>query len=250
MPEQLLAVWVFIFSACIGSFLNVCIYRLPRSESIVYPGSRCTFCGSRIRPYDNIPLISYLLLAGRCRNCRIPISARYFWVEAITTSIGLALFWKFGFSVSALIYFAFLCSLTVASFIDVDLRIIPDSISLGGLLIGLLLSFWGHPLTIWESFSGALTGFCFLFFIAILYSWVTGREGLGGGDIKLIAMIGAFLGVNGVFIAILSASLLGVLVGGATIVFWKKSFRMQIPFGPFLSVGALFSLLCGERLFF
>ncbi len=247
MPPEFWTFWVVVISACMGSFLNVCIYRIPLGESVVHPGSRCTFCSSRIRFYDNIPLFSFLLLLGRCRKCRIPISPRYFLVEALTAIFGMALLAKFGLSPSLLIYFSFFALLLVASFIDFDLRIIPDSISLGGLVAGLLLALVFHHVTFWDALAGAAAGFCFLFFIAVIYSLVTGREGLGGGDIKLIAMIGAFLGINGVFLTIFSASILGVVVGGITIFFWKKNFRLQIPFGPFLSIGALLSLFWGER---
>jgi leader peptidase (prepilin peptidase)/N-methyltransferase len=158
-----------------------------------------------------------------------------------------ALLWKFGVTWNAVSTFFFFCLLMVASFIDFDLRIIPDSISLGGLVAGLVLSAVGTHISLWASIGGATLGFGFLFSIATLYLLATGREGLGGGDIKLIAMIGSFLGPQGVFLTILSASILGVAVGGLTILLAKKNLRMQIPFGPFLSIGALLTLFFAEK---
>jgi leader peptidase (prepilin peptidase)/N-methyltransferase len=237
-----------IFGAIIGSFLNVCICRLPNDESIVSPGSHCPQCKNPIRVYDNIPLVSYALLGGKCRYCRLPISMQYPIVEGITALASLSLFMKFGPSFQYLYYFAFLCSLIVITVIDLYHQIIPDVISLPGIAVGLLGAFALPQKSFLQAFLGTLVGGGSLFVVATVYQWVLKREGMGGGDVKLLAMIGAFLGWKAVILTIVLSSFIGSVVGILLMVAKGKDFKYAIPFGPFLSLGAAIALFFGEEI--
>ena len=237
-----------IFGALIGSFLNVCIFRLPKAESIVWPGSHCPHCKNPIKFYDNIPLISYILLKGRCPHCHSPISFQYPLIEGITALGSLILFMKFGPSLSYLIYFSFVAALIVITVIDLHHQIIPDVISLPGIGVGLLASLIIPQITFLNSLIGILLGGGSLFLVATVYQWLFKREGMGGGDIKLLAMIGAFLGWKAVILTILLSSLIGSITGIIIMVLKGKDFKYAIPFGPFLSLGAVISLFYGENL--
>jgi leader peptidase (prepilin peptidase)/N-methyltransferase len=231
-----------ILGALVGSFLNVCILRLPKEESIVWPGSHCPQCKNPIRFYDNIPLISYLLLKGRCRDCHRPISFQYPLIEGITAVASLILFMKFGPSLSYLFYFLFVAALIVITVIDLYHQIIPDLISLPGIGVGLLASLIIPQITLFNSVIGILLGGGSLFLVANVYHWLFKREGMGGGDVKLLAMIGAFLGWKAVILTILLGSLIGSMIGVMVMVLKGKDFKYAIPFGPFLSMGAVVSL--------
>ena len=237
-----------IFGALVGSFLNVCIFRLPKEESIVWPGSHCPHCNTPIKFYDNIPLISYILLKGRCRHCHRPISFQYPLVEGITALGSAILFVKFGPSLTYLFYFAFLASLIVITVIDLHHQIIPDVISLPGIGVGLLASLILPKITLFNSLIGILLGGGSLFLVATVYQWLFKREGMGGGDVKLLAMIGAFLGWKAVILTILLSSLIGSITGIIIMVLKGKDFKYAIPFGPFLSLGAVISLFYGPSL--
>src|SRR4030043_317985 len=237
-----------IFGAILGSFLNVCIYRLPKEESIVWPGSHCPHCKNSIKFYDNIPLISYLLLRGKCRYCKGPISAQYPLVEGITALSSLVLFMRFGPSLAYITYFAFVAALMVITVIDLYHQIIPDVISLPGIGVGLLASLIISQITFFNSLIGVLLGGGSLFLVATLYQWLFKREGMGGGDVKLLAMIGAFLGWKAVILTILLGSLVGSITGIIIIILKGKDFKYAIPFGPFLSLGAVISLFYGENI--
>ncbi len=234
--------FLFLLGAAFGSFLNVCIHRIPKGESIVFPSSRCPSCGSRIAPYDNLPLVSYFILRGRCRHCGSRISIQYPVVEGISGLFLILLFLRFGWSLKVPVYFLFLSALLVIAFVDARKGIIPDSISIPLLVLGLLLS----PLTtgLKEALFGALLGGGLLLSIAILYYHFTGKEGMGGGDVKLLAMIGAFLGWRGVFYSLFIGSATGSIVGVILSILKGRSLRHQpVPFGPFLSLGAVVYLL-------
>jgi len=237
-----------IFGAIVGSFLNVCIFRLPKEESIIWPGSHCPHCKKPIRFYDNIPLISYLLLRGKCRQCHGPISLQYPLVEGITALSSLLLIMKFGFSLAYLIYFTFVAALIVITVIDLYHQIIPDVISLPGIGVGLLASLMVRQTTFSNSLIGILCGGGSLFLIATVYQWLFKREGMGGGDVKLLAMIGAFLGWKAVILTILLGSLVGSITGIILMVSKGKDFKYAIPFGPFLSLGAVIALFYGESI--
>ncbi len=239
-----------IFGALIGSFLNVCISRLPKEESIVWPGSHCPHCGTPIKFYDNIPLLSFILLKGKCRHCHHPISLQYPLVEGTMALASLILFMKFGPSLSFVFYFAFLASLIVITVIDLYHQIIPDVISLPGIGVGLGASLLIPEITFFDSLAGALLGGGSLFLVATVYRWLFKREGMGGGDVKLLAMIGAFLGWKAVILTILSGSLIGSIIGIAIMIMKGKDFKYAIPFGPFLSIGAVISLFCQNEIIF
>ncbi len=232
----------------IGSFLNVCIVRLPAGQSIVYPPSHCPRCGTRIRSRDNIPLISYLVLRGRCRSCGGRISVRYPVVEALTGVLFVLLAQRFGCSPYLGIAALLVAALIVITFIDIDHQIIPDVISLPGIVVGLLVSALGYGPPFVDSALGALCGGGILYAVAFGYHALTGREGMGGGDIKLLAMIGAFLGWRGVLVTLVLGSFSGAVVGVTLMLARGADTRLPIPFGPFLALGAVCGLFFGEHL--
>ena len=240
--------YVLFIGMCVGSFLNVCIHRLPAGLSIVRPPSACPKCGTSIRWYDNIPVISYLLLRGRCRGCQVPISIRYPIVELLTGLFAMITWLQFGPIPATLIYFLFIAALLVITFIDIDHRIIPDIISLPGIGLGFAASFL-LPRVDWiSSLIGIAAGGGLLLSIAWGYHLLTGKDGMGGGDIKLLAMIGAFLGWKGVLFTVMAASFIGTAVGIVMMVRARKGMKMALPFGPFLAIGAILYLFFGPQI--
>jgi leader peptidase (prepilin peptidase)/N-methyltransferase len=238
----------FVLGTIIGSFLNVCIYRIPQGKSIVTPSSHCPRCKTPIRFYDNIPLVSFLILRGRCRKCHNPVSLRYPVVEFLMGLFSLILLLRYGISALYVIYFVFFSALTLISFIDLSHRIIPDVISLPGIVIGVIIS-WLHPqMSIIKSLIGLLVGGGSLYLVAVVYELVTKKEGMGGGDVKLLAMIGAFIGWKGVLFTILCSSLIGSIVGVTMMLITSADGKYAVPFGPFLSLGAILYVLWGEAL--
>lgn len=237
-----------IFGLMIGSFLNVCISRLPKEESIVKPGSHCPKCRTPIRYYDNIPVLSYLILGGKCRYCQVSISIQYPIVEAITALSSFFLFITFGVSLSFFYYFWFAAALIAITVIDLHHQIIPDVISLPGIVIGLLGSLIIPQMTFLTSLIGMIAGGGSLFLVATVYQWLFKREGMGGGDVKLLAMIGAFLGWKAVILTIFLSSFIGSIIGITVMLIKGKDFKYAIPFGPFLALGAVISLFWGENL--
>jgi len=236
---MLLFIFAFVFGAVVGSFLNVCIFRIPAQGSIVKPLSQCPQCHHPIRFYDNIPLISFFVLRGKCRNCGRPISWRYPLVELITAVFALLLFAKFHVSINFLIFFIFTAVLIVIAFIDLDHQIIPDVITLPGIPIFFLLAVFVVKVPWLEALIGLLIGGGVLLAIAFIYELLTKREGMGGGDIKLLAMIGGFLGWKSLIFILLFSSLLGAIVGIAVMIIKKQDMKYAVPFGPFLSVAAV-----------
>ncbi|MGQ9695722.1 MAG: prepilin peptidase [Thermodesulfobacteriota bacterium] len=248
MDSWLIFLIIFLLGCCLGSFLNVCIYRLPRNLSIIFPNSFCPACHLPIRPYDNIPLISFLILRGRCRKCRAKISWRYPLVEALMGIITLALFLKFGPSPLFFSLLSFCAALVVITFIDLDHRIIPDIISLPGIAIGVILALTGISVPLKSSLLGLLVGGGSLFALAYVYEAITKREGMGGGDVKLLAMIGAWLGWPAVLFTLFFASLFGTIIGGMVMLIQKEGRYYAIPFGPFLAWAALAYIFIGPPL--
>jgi leader peptidase (prepilin peptidase)/N-methyltransferase len=238
--------------AATGSFLNVVIHRLPQRQSVVAPRSHCTTCQRIIPWYDNIPVLSWFVLRGRCRQCGEPFSFRYPMVELLTAVLLLALLAKFGLSLGLLFAFYFACSLLVVTYIDLDHRIIPDRVTLPAIAVGLLLALVAPAAVrvgaVQSWALGTLVGGGVLWLVAWGYERATGREGMGGGDIKLLAMIGAFLGWQGVLVTLLLASFIGSAIGIAWMLARGADTKLAIPFGPFLALGALVALFWGEQI--
>jgi leader peptidase (prepilin peptidase)/N-methyltransferase len=244
----LILIFSFIFGTVIGSFLNVCIYRLPLKISIISPRSICPSCGRSIPFYENIPILSYLLLKGKCQGCNAPISLQYPLVEFLTGLVALSLTLRFGLSPATLIYFLFISGLMVITFIDLKYQIIPDVISLPGIGMGLLSSFVLPQVSFLDSLLGALVGGGSLLTVLSGYYLLTKREGMGFGDVKLLAMIGAFLGWKGALVGLITGAFLGTLIGVLLMIKEKKDLKHPIPFGPFLSIGAIVFIFFGKEM--
>jgi|Deesub1362A_J573_1020465.scaffolds.fasta_scaffold00375_10 leader peptidase (prepilin peptidase)/N-methyltransferase len=249
---------VFILGAVIGSFLNVCIYRLPRDISIIMPSSMCPSCGRPIRFYDNIPIISYILLKGRCRECGSRISIRYPLVEALNALLFVSVLHRFGSESPLLlvIYLFFVSSLIVITFIDLEFQIIPDRITIPWIPISLVFGatilpdpFFRHDLLGFKSsLIGMLSGGGLFYMIAIVGKAIFRKDAMGGGDIKLMAVVGGMLGYKGVILTTFIGSLAGSIVGMMVIFYNRQRWGVRIPFGPFLALGALVSLLSGQEI--
>jgi leader peptidase (prepilin peptidase)/N-methyltransferase len=279
LPFWLTCVFVGIFGAIIGSFLNVVIHRLPRDESIVFPNSRCPACGAKISPFDNLPIISYLVLRGRCRSCRAPISPRYPAVEALTAMLYLAVFivdvyWRTGLSIVILFDLVFVTALVALIFIDAEHMLLPNAITYPGMVFAIitrltlpylvgsnafedlpslsagLFSTW--PLwaaSLGGAALGALVGGGSLWLMGWLWERLRGVEAMGLGDVKMMFMVGAYLGwrltILTIFLGVLSGSIIGI---GLMARRGEKDMQMQLPFGIFLGIGSIFSLLIGWRI--
>jgi leader peptidase (prepilin peptidase)/N-methyltransferase len=241
-------IFALLLGTAIGSFLNVCIYRLPKEESVVTPRSRCPACGTPIRVVDNIPLLSFVLLRGRCRACGNPISWRYPLVEALTGILFAMTVARFGLTLQTAFLLTFLCGLVVVSFIDLDQQIIPNAITLPGIPLGLLAGLLlGEP-PLLDRVMGTLLGAGFLYLVLLYGGALYGQEAMGEGDLNLIALVGAFLGWKAVALTIFLGCLFGSAVGLALIAGRRLGRRQHIPFGPFLSLGAVVALFWGDRL--
>ncbi len=243
-----IVLWVFLVAAgaAVGSFLNVCIWRLPREESIVFPPSHCPRCLRPIRFFDNIPIVSFLALWGRCRSCGERISLRYPLIELFTAAVALLIIWQFGITLRALGAFVFSCALITVTFIDLDHQIIPDVITLPGIPAFFFLAVVVMGVPLMEAAFGLLLGGGCLYAVALAYEALTKREGMGGGDIKLLAMIGAFLGWKSLLFILLVSSFLGALVGVILMVVKGRDLKHAVPFGPFLSAAAMAYLFVGD----
>lgn len=236
----------FLLGAVFGSFLNVCIYRIPAGESIIRPRSRCGSCGGAIKWFQNLPILSFLVLRGRCANCGESISWRYPLVEMLTGGLFALLVLRFGPQPFVVVLMLFVAILVAITFIDLDHQIIPDCISLPGILAGFFCSSLVLPWMTWlDSLLGIVVGGGSLYLVAAGYYLLTGKEGMGGGDIKLLAMIGAFLGWKAVLPVVFFASVLGTLVGVPVMLISRADGKLAIPFGPFLATGALLYLFWG-----
>jgi leader peptidase (prepilin peptidase)/N-methyltransferase len=260
---------MFLIGLSVGSFLNVCIERLPLKASIITPRSRCPKCKEPIVWYDNIPLLSWFLLGGRCRNCRETISIRYPGVEALTAVISILLGLQYGLNVAWAVYLAFSSAMIVLILIDLDHRILPDVITLNGIWIGILLMLYLKPpsqlaeriytavglglpstyvLALTASLAGILFGGGLLWIVREAFFLLRGIEGMGFGDVKMMAMVGAFLGLPLTLLTILLGSVLGSIIGLAVIALTGKERHYELPFGTFLGGGAIVALLYGDDL--
>ena len=256
--------FVFVFGLVVGSFLNVCIYRIPRKQSVVEPRSRCPNCQRPIPAWENLPVLSYVLLRARCPGCGARISWVYPVVEAVTALSFYLLFLKYGVVPSLIVNMIFFGLLIILIFVDLFERLLPNVLTLGGAIVGWLVSplqspefFYGsrvhQSFFDWTHYLGSglgiLVGGGFLWLVAILYLKVRKIEGMGFGDIKMMAMVGAFLGWQYAWLTILLGSFLGVFVGMAFIAIYRKGKAYELPFGSFLGAGAMVSTLIGPKLF-
>ena len=239
---------LFVVGLVIGSFLNVCILRIPQGQSVIHPGSRCLQCQIPIHWFDNIPLLSFIRLRARCRWCGGKISWRYPLVECLNGVSYLGIVYKFGWTRSALVYALFLSLLLVVTMIDVDHFVIPDTISLPGLVIGFFAAAFILPVGWTGSLLGMALGGGMLWMLAVVSPFMFGKEGMGGGDIKFLAMIGAFLGWQHVVMTLFLASCVGALVGVGLMAFRYMDRGQYIPFAPFLAAGAVASLFFYQEL--
>lgn len=262
---------VFIFGLMIGSFLNVVIYRLPvmmqrnwRKEcleylqlpqekpaqpfNLLFPGSNCPHCNALIKPLQNIPVLSYLRLKGRCAYCQAPISKRYPLIELFTAISSAVVAWHFGFTPQTLYALLLTWSLIALSFIDIDHQLLPDSITLPMLWLGLFLSLFGYFATPPDSIIGAIAGYLSLWSVYMGFKLLTGKEGMGYGDFKLLALFGAWLGWQSILMIVLMSSLVGALIGGGLIIFAKHNSQTPIPFGPYLAAAGWLTLIWGDAI--
>jgi leader peptidase (prepilin peptidase)/N-methyltransferase len=260
---------LFVLGLCVGSFLNVVIYRLPvmmqsewRSDCLVFleqpaepekekfnlvvPRSRCGNCGHAISAIENIPVLSYLVLLGKCAECKTPISIQYPMVEIFTALVSLVVGWHFGVSLQALAALLFSWCLIAASGIDIGHKILPDNITLPLLWLGLLLGLFNVFVDIEASVIGAICGYLSLWSVFVVFKLVTGKEGMGHGDFKLLAMLGAWTGWKMLFVIVLTSSLVGSVIGITMILLKKTDRATQIPFGPYLAAAGWLTLLWGQ----
>lgn len=262
---------LFVLGAVVGSFLNVVIYRLPvmmqrewRHDCLEFleqpavpeaekfnlstPRSRCGHCGHQITALENIPLVSYLVLGGKCAECKAPISRQYPLVELFTALVSVVVGWHFGISLQAIAALFLSWCLIAASGIDIGHKLLPDNITLPLLWLGILLSLFDVFVSLETSIIGAMAGYMTLWIVFMLFKIVTGKEGMGYGDFKLLAMLGAWLGWKPLFVVILTSSLVGATVGITMIVLGKTERSTQIPFGPYLAAAGWITLMWGNEL--
>ena len=261
-----IAAFAFLFGLVIGSFLNVCIVRIPGGKSIVMPASACPKCGTAIRPYDNIPVVSYLLLGGKCRKCKNPISLMYPAVELLTALLFLGCYLAFGLTAEALKWAIFSAVMVVLVFTDLRERILPDVVNFTGLGLGLAISFFTAPFdgtALWiarhvfefpppapvlsfaDGVLGAAAGGGLLWLVSELYFRLRGREGMGLGDVKMMLMAGSFLGLKRTLLTIFTGSVLGSILGIIVILARRKDSDYELPFGTFLGMAALLVVFFG-----
>ncbi len=274
LPDHLwqpfMSILSFCWGACIGSFLNVCIYRIPKEESVVHPGSHCPACNTPIKWFQNIPVFSWLALRGRCASCNVRISPRYIGVEFLTGCLFLLAWLQFGIvpggrllsldpitSLAVIpVYWLVIMGLVLGTFVDFDHMIIPDRVTLGGMLMGIVASTLVPPLHGAENWTGGLlqsliglaAGFGSLWAVAVLGEFAFKKEAMGFGDVKLMGAIGAFFGWQAVLFTLIAASFSGTLVGVTLILSRRKEMQSRIPFGPYLALGSLLWMFWGTRL--
>ncbi len=239
---------IIVFGSAWGSFLNVLIYRIPRDMSLVKPASSCPHCKKKIKVYDNIPIISYLTLGGKCRYCKAKIPFSYPLVEFLTPLSFMLIYSQHSLSFFFFASCLFASAMIVLGFIDFYHMIIPDEITMPGLILALVYSFFREDVNLTQALIGAVSGAGFLLLVYGAYLVLRKKEGLGMGDVTMMLLIGAYLGWRQAFFTLVLASFVGALVGMAVIFFRKKDFQYSLPFGTFLAPAALFSLLWGEKI--
>ena len=232
----------------LGSFVNVLIYRLPRGKSVIFPSSACPGCGKPIAPYDNIPVLSYLLLGGRCRRCKASISPRYPLVESLVGGASLWIYLRHGFGLEYVVELAFVSAMVSLVFIDYDHHLLPNAITYPGIVAGLLLAGPRDGITVIDALLGAVVGAGLLLAVAELYLRLRRIEGLGMGDVKMMGMVGAFLGVKPVLLTLFLGSLIGSVVGVGAVWLGGRGMQTKLPFGTFLGLAAATALFVGRPL--
>ena len=247
MTSELHVILLAVVGLAVGSFLNVCIHRIPRRESLNHPPSRCPQCGKGLRWFDNVPVLGYLWLRGRCRACRAPISIRYPIVEIVTMALFLAHYAVFGWTPLLAVRLLFACAMVVLFAIDLEHHLLPDVITLPGILLGLVFSLWLPPGLV-DALIGGVAGGGVLWLIGEAYFRYSGQDGMGGGDVKMLAMIGAFLGWKLVILTLVLSSVAGSLIGVALIVTRRGGLKYELPYGTFLALAALAASLVGDRI--
>lgn len=246
---------VFAAGACIGSFVNVCVCRIQAEESVVFPGSHCRACGKPIAWYDNIPVLSWFVLRGQCRHCKASFSPRYWIVEFLMGIYFVLLFMEYGFQFLLPVYWVVAAGLVVAALVDLDAMIIPDSVSIGGIVVGLILSYFMPQLhgttDAWQavrfSLAGIVLGAGMLWSVGWIGTRILKKDAMGLGDVKLMGAIGAFFGWQGVLFAVLVSSLIGTMAGLLMIAMKKYKMRSQIPYGPYISLAVLIWMVWGHH---
>jgi leader peptidase (prepilin peptidase) / N-methyltransferase len=247
VPISLLVLPAALIGLVVGSYLNVVVHRLPRGISTVRPRSACPSCGVELKALDNIPLLSYLALGGRCRSCRSPISPRYPLLELATAALFVACLLTFGWRLQAIVAAVFCALILALALIDLEHLILPDKLTLPGIGLGLLLQPWIDGVTLLDAAIGTLIGAGLLILLINVWYWLREEEGMGLGDVNLLALIGAFLGWQGVLLALFGGALAGALVGLSLLAARKLELTSKLPFGTFLAVGALVALFSRGR---
>jgi leader peptidase (prepilin peptidase)/N-methyltransferase len=247
--DTMIIVLISWIGLALGSFLNVCIYRIPHKKSILHPGSSCPKCGTKIRFYDNIPVLSYIILRGRCRACHATISLQYPLVELFTAALLVIAYLRFGLTWDFAARGILILVMILTFFIDLKHRIIPDVLTLPGVILGFLLSFLVDSPSVLNSALGAIVGGAIFYLAAVLGEILFKKESMGGGDIKLAMLLGAFLGWKNVILVFFLSAFFGTLIGGAALFFSKQvKDTRTIPFGPFLALGAIIAVFLGDSI--
>lgn len=245
---MLILVWMGLAGLIVGSYLNVLIHRVPIGKSTVLPRSSCPYCGGPILARDNLPILSFLLLRGRCRHCRAPISWRYPIVEALTATLFVGAVLEFGLTPRLIVALLFGCLMLLLAGIDLEHFLLPDRFTLPGILVGLTLQLWVPRPGFFDAVIGALAGAGILILVINYWYWLRGEEGMGMGDVNMLALIGAFLGWQGVLTSLFVATFSGAIFGLVFLLAGRLGMRSRLPFGVFLALGGMVSLFAGDDL--
>jgi leader peptidase (prepilin peptidase)/N-methyltransferase len=247
--NSIIIVLIFVIGLALGSFLNVCIYRIPNKKSLLFPGSLCPKCGTKISFYDNVPILSYIVLKGKCRACQAKISLQYPLVEFVTAALLVMAFLHFGLTWDFAAKGILILLMILTFFIDLKHRIIPDVLTLPGIILGLILSLLVDSPSVFSSVLGAIVGGGIFYLAAVFGDLLFKKESMGGGDIKLAMLLGAFLGWQNVILVFFLSALVGTLIGGAAMFFSRKVKETRtIPFGPFLALAAVIAIFAGDTI--